>query len=176
MCCCVLAWRRVPKFIALANDGVVLRLGKLKAPLFAPPDFLEPTGALFKPTGSDEAEAVARNRPVGVSVFDDARTNPGEARTVRQHFSSEPLGPMAAYAISVSSVLNEIAKYPGAAGAVLSDPICDGERPLAVPGACGHAVIEGLHEADPKKKKRPEYKALLDRVAQAATRVDVWPA
>ncbi len=161
----------VEPFQPLPDDATVLRVLKKKEPFFSPPDYREPTRDAFRPTTADVEEGKRRGRSPGVSVFDQSRCSPQQAVTIRTHFAtlaSRPLGEVGVYSIAVS-VVRQIGRAYNPDVDVVTDPLVkeDG-APLDIPGADGHSLIEGLWEPSKSKRRGPDYKALLDKLATSA--------
>ncbi len=137
----------------LPEDARALRLPK------PPPDFesegWRPTWHQLEPSTGDKNDADTHNKPVRVSVWDDARTTREEARSFRT-------GPTIILGLSVADV-NDVAAISKRLVRVVYDAL--DEPASARPGAEGHAGIEGLDraKAEPKKQWRDMIEELASR-------------
>ena len=164
-----------PALPPLPEHAVVLRALEAKPPFFASPAHVEPTGDAFKPNSADIAEGARRGLPVGISVFDDAKTTPAETVGIRRWYAErarKELQPVRVFRLSAADVRRVARAYTPTAD-VVDDPITEeGARELG--GASGHAAIWGLFEPDSRLRRSPEYKAMLDRMVAASAQV--YPA
>lgn len=160
-----------PRFTPLPTGSSVVRVLGRKPHFFHPPDFREPKPEVFKPNSRDIEEGAARGRPPGVSVFDCSGCSVADAVLIRTRQGGRPLGEVIALKIGVDDV-RRIGRAYNPAVDVVADPIETSEgRVLDLPGADAHALIEGLHEVDRSRRRSPDYKALLDRLATTAERL-----
>jgi len=147
----------------------VLRALAVKDVFFEPPEHRTPTPDAFKPNSADIKEGERRGLPVGVSVFDRARTTPEQAVAIRCWFAQKGGRDPPEYRVLeiAADQVRDIARAYNPDADVISDPITDeGARDL--PGADGHAAIRGLYQPDRKQRQSPDYKAMLDRLAGQA--------
>jgi hypothetical protein len=121
----------------LADEARVLRVLKKIPMFFEPPEFRRPTRKAFEPTKEDLS-----SNPVGVSVFDCARTTFEQAVAIRERMSGCPLIEPVRVDVDVATV-RQIGERTGRRLDVIEDPI---ER-LDLVGADGHALITGLEQA-----------------------------
>lgn len=163
------------RFTPLPDDVQLLRVLAKTQHFFEPPDFKEPTPEAFKPNRKDVEEGERRNRPPGVSVFDERGCSASQAIAIREHFAAQggrPARSMLTLRISVGTV-KSLARTWNPDIDVVTDPItADDGEPLQLAGADAHALIEGLYEPDKTRRKSSDYKALLDRLATAAERIE----
>lgn len=117
-------------------------------------DEYRPSSAVFEPSSEEKASA-----PVRVSVWDAERTSPSEAAEFR---SERPLLVLRADAAAKVVAAGERIR-------VVYDPLTDADA-AALPGADGHAGIEGLERIAGQPKV--EWRAKLERVAAAFRLVD----
>jgi hypothetical protein len=129
----------------------------------SPPDFLpdrwKPSDKQFEPSTDDKKHADERGTPVRVSVWDEARTSPAQARSFR---SSDVL------VLAVAgAALTEVSADTGRAIRAVYEPLDPPDRDL--PGADGHAGIEGL---DRQRLSRPKWRSILCALADRAVLID----
>lgn len=146
--------------IALSVKARVLRLPK------PPPDFTpdnwRPSWQVLDPSTTDKEHAIAHGKPVRVSVWDHGRTTVEQARAFRN-------GPAIVLGLQVQDVI-DVAESTNRPMRVVYDPL---DPPAStLPGANGHAGIEGLERADgePKNDRRARLAELADRMELVAGR------
>ena len=138
----------------------------------------EPNPSFMVPTKADKEEAARIGRVPGTSVWDVDETTVGQALAIREHDRLErsdgatrpaeddtpPHEPWA-FAIGVAAA-RRIGAQHGREVDVVTDPRAD----LTLPGAHGHALIEGL--ARPAGQSRQAQTALLKDLVEAMSRHD----
>ena len=162
--------------LPLPAGSSVLRALEAKAPFFRSPDHREPTGSAFKPSTADVGDAERRGLPVGVSVFHREMTTPQQAVGVRKWFADQAgreLLTIRVFELTVDTIRAVVRAY-SADGDVVSDPITE-KGACDLPGADGHALMVGIYEPSKKLRKGPAYKAMLDKLAEAAELVHEVP-
>ena len=130
------------RFSPLSSEAVIFRLATPASTLFPSGRDL-PLPEWLAPTSADEAEAAARNRPAGLSVWQLARTTASQARAFGDQAEALAFSTTAGECRSVGATLSIPLD-------VLHDPLLDQQDQ---DGWEGHAVIEGLKRPDGAPKK-----------------------
>lgn len=147
------------RFSPLPDEALIFRLAD-PGSQFLPTDAELPLPRWFEPSSGDVKEGELRNRPAGLSVWDQGRATVENARQLTQR----PRG--MAFGLEVSSC-KRIGQVHGRELAVVADPL-DARAPE--PGWDGHSLIEGLKR--PPGVDRQAHRDLLSALSNTCRKVD----